>query len=122
MKVCRGSRHIFIVACRRIEFSASVCQNRSAIQGSREAPLCFAAVIAYRYVRKGAALAWQKTEELSVKFYDSVNDKLYAKEQHAKVLEEQAAEEKRSAERAAESSEDYSEESSEDYEPDELDD
>ena len=40
MKVCRGSRHIFIVACRRIGFSASVCQNRSAIQGSREAPLC----------------------------------------------------------------------------------
>ena len=40
MKVCRGSRHIFIVACRLIGFSASVCQNRSAIQGSREAPLC----------------------------------------------------------------------------------
>ena len=40
MKVCRGSRHIFIVACRRIGFSVSVCQNRSAIQGSREAPLC----------------------------------------------------------------------------------
>ena len=81
-------------------------------------PTGFAAVIACKYAKKGAALAWQKTEELSVKFYDSVNDKLYAKEQHAKVLERQAAEEKRAAERA----EDYSEESSEDYEPDELDD
>ena len=85
-------------------------------------PAGFAAVIACKYAKKGAALAWQKTEKLSVKFYDSVNDKLYAKEQHAKVLERQAAEEKRAAERAAESSEDYSEESSEDYEPDELDD
>ena len=77
-------------------------------------PAGFAAVIACKYAKKGAALAWQKTEKLSVKFYDSVNDKLYAKEQHAKVLERQAAEEKRAAERAAESSEDY--------EPDELDD
>lgn len=85
-------------------------------------PAGFGAVIACKYAKKGATLAWQKTEELSVKFYDSVNDKLYAKEQHAKVLERQAAEEKRAAERAAESSEDYSEESSEDYEPDELDD
>ena len=85
-------------------------------------PAGFGAVIACKYAKKGAALAWQKTEELSVKFYDSVNDKLYAKEQHAKVLERQAAEEKRAAERAEESSEDYSEESSEDYEPDELDD
>ena len=52
-------------------------------------PLCFAAVIGYKYAKKGASAAWKKTEEFSVKFYDAVNDKLYAKEQHAKLLEEQ---------------------------------
>lgn len=83
-------------------------------------PLCFAAVIGCKYAKKGAAAAWKKTEEFSVKFYDAVNDKLYAKEQHAKLLEEQ--EKKSPGESVAESSEDYSEESSEDYEPDELDD
>ena len=83
-------------------------------------PLCFAAVIGCKYAKKGASAAWKKTEEFSVKFYDAVNDKLYAKEQHAKLLEEQ--EKKSPGESGAESSEDYSEESSEDYEPDELDD
>ena len=83
-------------------------------------PLCFAAVIGCKYAKKGASAAWKKTEEFSVKFYDAVNDKLYAKEQHAKLLEEQ--EKKSPGESVAESSEDYSEESSEDYEPDELDD
>ena len=83
-------------------------------------PLCFAAVIGCKYAKKGASAAWKKTEEFSVKFYDAVNDKLYAKEQHAKLLEEQ--EKKSPGESCAESSEDYSEESSEDYEPDELDD
>ena len=51
-------------------------------------PLCFAAVIGCKYAKKGASAAWKKTEEFSVKFYDAVNDKLYAKEQHAKLLEE----------------------------------
>ena len=83
-------------------------------------PLCFAAVIGCKYAKKGASAAWKKTEEFSVKFYDAVNDKLYAKEQHAKLLEEQ--EKKSPGESGAESSEGYSEESSEDYEPDELDD
>ena len=83
-------------------------------------PLCFAAVIGCKYAKKGASAAWKKTEEFSVKFYDAVNDKLYAKEQYAKLLEEQ--EKKSPGESGAESSEDYSEESSEDYEPDELDD
>ncbi len=64
-------------------------------------PLCFAAVMAYKEIRRGAAAAWQKTEELSVRFYDSVNDKLYAKEQHAKVLEEREEAEAKAAERAA---------------------
>ena len=83
-------------------------------------PLCFAAVIGCKYAKKGASAAWKKTEEFSVKFYDAVNDKLYAKEQHAKLLEEQ--EKKSPGESVAESPEDYSEESSEDYETDELDD
>ena len=75
-------------------------------------PLCFAAVIGCKYAKKGASAAWKKTEEFSVKFYDAVNDKLYAKEPHAKLLEEQ--EKKSPGESVAESSEDY--------EPDELDD
>ena len=91
-------------------------------------PLCFAAVIGCKYAKKGASAAWKKTEEFSVKFYDAVNDKLYAKEQHAKLLEEQEKKSpgesgaERSEDYSEESYEDYSEESSEDYEPDELDD
>lgn len=84
-------------------------------------PLCYAAVIAYRYIRKGAALAWQKTEEFSVKFYDSVNDKLYAKEQHAKVLEEREEAEAKAAEAAAANAE-QTDDPEPEYEPDELDD
>lgn len=84
-------------------------------------PVCFGAVIAYKYIKKGAAAAWKKTEEFSVKFYDTVNDKLYAKEQHAKVIEEKAEAEERAAEAAAANAEQTDEPESE-YESDELDD
>lgn len=83
-------------------------------------PLCFAAVMAYKEIRRGAAAAWQKTEELSVRFYDSVNDKLYAKEQHAKVLEEREEAEAKAAERAAANA-GQTDDPEPEYEPDEPD-
>lgn len=84
-------------------------------------PLGFVLTLGYKYARKGASAAWKKTEELSVKFYDSVNDKLYAKEQHAKVLERQEEAEEKAAEAAAANAEE-TDDPQPDYEPDELDD
>lgn len=48
-------------------------------------PICFGVVIAYRCAKKGVGILKNRGAELSVKLYDSVNDKLYEKEHHIKV-------------------------------------
>lgn len=50
-------------------------------------PLCFGAAIVYRCAKKGAGLLYDKGTALSVKLYDSANDRLYEKERRAKFAD-----------------------------------
>ena len=74
----------------------------------------------YKYAKKGASVLLGKTKELSVKLCDDMNDRLYEKEQHAKVLEEQRLEEEKKAEEAAADAEKADKDDGNDFSADDL--
>lgn len=83
-------------------------------------PVIIAAVFVYKYAKKGASVLLGKTKELSVKLCDDMNDRLYEKEQHAKVLEEQRLEEEKKAEEAEADAEKADKDDGNDFSADDL--